>query len=318
MKHLAHLSLSTLLVSATSTATTHLRGDSSHDEQDISAPPRLFEEHSLDQIIEPQSSLGLASATHDDDDQDRRDLQTINNCNSNEHSLSISLTSDKHSNTDNKFTISTKEDETTTTTNNNNNNRWNSLHATSGELNEPITMCISPNHRYRFEALDSYSDGIVDGYYEVRLDGVKIFRTPGGRWSRSVHKFNVGEEVEDGIVAGDKSDVEADAEEIEEKTEEELEEELEGFELKMGTGFPTSVAVMTTPPNPAPATPKPTKKPPSSGDSAPTAAKPTPRPAPPAAKPEPAPVTTSATVSMGVMTEREHQWLDEHNVRREI
>lgn len=308
--HLAYyLSLSTLLlvVGVTSTTTTssqHLRGRSSDDEHyDIVsvAPPRLFEEHSLPhyQIIEPPSSL----ATHDH--HERRALQSNNNdCNSNEHSLSITLTSDRHSNADNTFTISTKGGDETT---NNNNSRWNALYTASGELNNgPITMCISPsNNRYRFEAIDSYSDGIIGGYYELSLDGVRIFRTPDGQWSRSVHKFTVGTEEEENVgiatTAGDKSD--------------NIEEELEVFELKMGTGFPTSVVV----PNPAPATPPSSISGGNGSASINTAKPPTPKPSPPpppAAKPEPV-VTATTTVSTGTMTEREHQWLDEHNVRRE-
>mmetsp|Transcript_32904 Transcript_32904/g.49585 ORF Transcript_32904/g.49585 Transcript_32904/m.49585 type:complete len:425 (-) Transcript_32904:2143-3417(-) len=283
MKYSTYLSLSSLIIvsTASSTSTTQLRGS----EEDITAPPRIFEEQSLhnNNIESPQSLI----STH----QEQRALQ---NCNSNQQSLRITLNPDEHTNTDNEFTISIRQNDGT----------WQPLGYRSGELRDgAFTMCLSSG-RYKFEAIDSYSDGVLGGGYEVKVDGSTIFSTPRGQWSRMVHKFN----VDDGV---------ASATAVEEEEEEEPELQLM-MASQQGTGFPTSVVDIFTAPKPAPVAPKPTKKPtpkPTSGTSNP------PPPAPAnivAVVTYPNTATSAATtVSTGTMTEREHQWLDEHNTRRQ-
>mmetsp|Transcript_24941 Transcript_24941/g.49838 ORF Transcript_24941/g.49838 Transcript_24941/m.49838 type:complete len:422 (-) Transcript_24941:122-1387(-) len=280
MKYSTYLSLSSLIVVSTvsSASSTQLRGS----EEDISAPPRIFEEQSPHHII-IESPQSLSSSTH----QEQRALQ---NCNSNQQSLRITLNPDEHTNTDNEFTISFRQNDGT----------WQPLGYRSGELRDgAFTMCLSSG-RYRFEAIDSYSDGVLGGGYAVKLNGSTIFSTPGGQWSRMVHKFNV-----DG------------AESATATVEEEEEPEVQLMMASQGTGFPTSVVDIYTPPNPAPVTPKPTKKPtpkPTNGTSNP------PPPAPAnivAVVTYPDTATTNSAVSTGTMTKREHQWLDEHNTRRE-
>ena len=329
----AYLSLATLFAvvgTTTSSTSTQLRGT---QEEEIStlAPPRVFfAEHSsllhnddTTTIVLPQQPSLSSSAAHQQHSRvlQSRALQTNNNCNTNEQSLQIILSPDKHTDTDNSFTISIRQ-----------NGRWVELHSHSGTLpSSSFNMCLVSSGRYRFEAIDSYSDGILNGgKYEVVLDGVKIFTTPSGDWSRNVHKFDVE-------LTNNNADV-ADTERVEELPEEDViveeEEEVEmqllmADEELMSTSIPTSVMVMTKKPTKKP-TPQPTSN--SGGNSggsggassttSPPSSKPTPKPTPkPTQKPTPAaessPSGSSQTVSTGVMTEREHQWLDEHNIRRE-
>ena len=326
MKYTAayHLSLATLLAvvgTATSSSSTQLRGT---QEEDIStlAPPRVFsaEEHSSlldDTIVLPQQPSLSSSAAHQ---QSRaRALQTNSNCNTNEQSLQIILAPDKHTDTDNSFTISIRQ-----------NGRWVDLHSHSGTLPSPFNMCLVSSGRYRFEAIDSYSDGILNGgKYEVVLEGVTIFTTSSGDWSRNVHKFDI--ELNDNGSSNTYDG--ADTERVEEIPEEEngIVEEEEVVEMQllmadeelMSTSIPTSVMVMTKKPTKKP-TPQPTSSSGGGGSGAPStttsppSSKPTPKPT---QKPTPAaessPSGSSQTVSTGVMTERELQWLDEHNIRRE-
>lgn len=281
MKYSTYLSLSSLIVvsTASSTSSTQLRGS----EEDITAPPRIFEEQSPHHTNIIESTQSLLS-TH----QEQRALQ---NCNSNQQSLRITLNPDEHTNTDNEFTISIRQNDDT----------WQPLDYRSGELRDgAFTMCLSSG-RYKFEAIDSYSDGMLGGGYAVKLDGSTIFSTPGGQWSRMVHKFNVDDGAESSTAI----------------EEEEEEQEVQLMMASQGTGFPTSVVDIFTAPKPAPVAPKPTKKPtpkPTNGTSNP------PPPAPAniiAVVTYPDTATSATTVSTGTMTKREHQWLDEHNTRRE-
>ena len=107
-------------------------------------------------------------------------------------------------------------------------------------------MCLTSSGRYRFEAIDDYSDGIVNGRYELRLDGTQLFTTPSGEWSRSVHKFD--------IVLSNEDRMEEQPNTIADVEEEEEEPELQLLMASGATEIPTSTIVLS--PNSAPMTAK--------------------------------------------------------------
>jgi len=347
MKYTAYLlsSLATLYIVGTTTTTTsaadasssststhQLRG-SEEGTSSITAPPRIFfveeeEEHSV--LLHDTTTtilLQSSSSSSHPEEQTSRALQS--SCNSNEQSLQIILLPDTHSKDDNSFTISIRQQT----------NNWSKLHtqhATTEMTQQSFHMCLSSSGKYRFEAIDSYSDGIDNGYYEVRLDGTTIFTTPvgSGGWSRSVHKFDVVLTNEDGVEEQQQLQQQQQQQVTPEDETNDVEDEPElQLLLKSGaTEIPTSTIVLSSP-NVAPVTTKkPTMKPTSQpisstgstvggdgggtgstgGSTPPPSSKPTPKPTP-AAEPS----GTSSNVSTGQMTEREHQWLDEHNKRRE-
>ena len=284
-------------------------------EDEMSAPPREFQAvHS--------NNMESASTHHNEN------RIALENCNSDEELLQVTFIPDKHSDGDNQFTISIKQ-----------NDKWNKLAKKSGELEETFTLCLSPGY-HRFEAIDSHSDGILDdGYYKVSLGGRTIFQSPDGKWSRVVHKFDVlGSSYNNDKTTDD-----------DDNDKEEPEAELLAM-MPQATEFPTMV--LASAPNSSPSSPT-TKNP----TPRPTTKTPTPRPTTnepsllqttlepilaieemiaesstqesttdaPTSKPSRRPsrrptaeVTSVANVSTGEMTERDEQWLEEHNVRREF
>jgi hypothetical protein len=293
----AYLSLSTLIGTTVSAAT--LRGS---DENESILPPRVFDE----QQGVMESSSSVSSISHGGGSS-KRTLQCASN-----QLLRITLSPDAHSNDDNEFIVSIQERD----------GNWRFLDEKRGTIDGEFTLCLSPGH-HKFEAIDSYSDGILNGgSYQVSLGGSIIFRTPSGEWHRTVHKFDV-----EGSTNTNESTSTAGGERVEEEPE---------FLLMMrqgGTNIPTSVAVGNTAPNPAPPTRKPTKQPTPQPQPQPTPNNPP--PSPPSepegdeelvnnqdqqntnTDPAPAPAPASGTVSTGTMTAREREWLDEHNKRRQ-
>jgi hypothetical protein len=297
MKFTFYLSLSTLIC-ATGSAT--LRGS---DGDEMVAPPRVFDEQKQQQrqILpssskwthreeEEQAPAAVTSSSHGGS---TRTLQ----CNSNQL-LRVTLSPDAHSDVDNKFIVSIQE----------NNGSWRFLDEKSGTYDGDFTMCLSPG-RHKFEAIDSYSDGIKNGgSYKVTLGGSIIFRTPGGEWSRTVHKFDVLGNEQPAPTTGDRAGDREDPD----------------FKLmrSFGTAIPTSVAVFS-PPNP-----------PNPPNPAPPTTKPSPNPPTPPSEPQgnvelvgnqdhqvdnnEVVASGSGNVSAGVMTDRDKLWLKEHNDRRQL
>ena len=212
--------------------------------------------------------------------------RTLQNCDSTETPLSVTLFADKHSDTDNFMTVSIRQD-----------GSWRELGRKEGSYTGDYTMCLTPGF-YKFVAYDSYNDGITNGGgYVVKLDGKEIFSTPTDSWSRVVHKFDAPE-----ISNNDYTEP---AEGTPFPT-----EVVPGPPVakptpkpstggQPGTGFPTYVVESS---NSAPSpTNKPTPKPSSSSGGDATAPNPTP---------------TGSEPMQGNMSSRDKEWLEEHNKRR--
>ena len=288
MKFFAYLSISTL-IGTTTAASSALRGS----DGEALAPPRVFNEPHATM----ETSTGeLTSSKWIEGGEDGEYGQfisssfpehggrTLQNCDSTETPLSVTLFSDTHSNTDNLMTVSIRQD-----------GSWVELGSKEGSYTGDYTMCLAPGF-YKFVAYDSYADGITNGGYVVKLDGKEIFSTPTDSWSRVVHKFDAPEisnnnnnEPAEGtpfpteVVPGPPAAA-----------------PTPSIGGQPGTGFPTYVVDSS---NSAPSpTKKPTPKPSSSsgGDNA-TAPNPTP---------------TESEPMQGNMSSRDEEWLKEHSKRR--
>lgn len=281
------------LIGTTAAASSALRGS----DGEALAPPRVFNEP---HAIMDTSTGELTSSKWMEGGEDgeygqfispplpEHSSRTLQNCDGTETPLSVTLFSDKHSNTDNLMTVSIRQD-----------GSWRELGRKEGSYTGDYTMCLSPGF-YKFVAYDSYNDGITNGGgYVVKLDGKEIFSTPTDSWSRVVHKFDAPE------ISNNNNN-----------------EPVEGTPFptevvpgppvakptpkpsigggQPGTGFPTYVVESS---NSAPSpTKKPTPKPSSSsggGDA--TAPNPTP---------------TESGPMQGNMSSRDEEWLKEHNKRR--
>lgn len=299
MKYAAYLSLSALIGTSTSAAT--IRGS---DEDELIGPPRVFEEQQL--IVESSSTGELSSSkwTHQEEEEEEEvssishsgGSRTLEGCDDSQL-LRVSLSPDSYSVSDNEFILYFKEGSTYTF-----------LAEKRGLFDGDYTICLSPGE-HKFEAIDSYGDGILDGgFYKVALDGKTIFQTINGEWTRNVHKFDV-------LGTADNS-----APSPAPPSEPEVQ-----LNMADGTSFPTGVAPNPpNPPAPQPPAPQPTAP-------QPTAPQPTAPtnddddddsvndaliPPPPTPTP-PSPTPPSDNVSTGTMTSRDTAWLIEHNSRRQ-
>lgn len=290
MKFFAYLSMSTL-IGTTTVASSALRGS----DGEASAPPRVFNEpHATMETSTGELTSSKWIEGGDDGEYGQfispplpeHGGRTLQNCDSTETPLSVTLFSDKHSNTDNFMTVSIRQ-----------NGSWRELGSKEGAYTGDYTMCLAPGF-YRFVAYDSYNDGIANGGgYVVKLDGRKIFSTPSDSWSRVVHKFDAPE------ISNNNNNEPADGTPF-------PTEVVPGPPVakptpkpsiggQPGTGFPTYVIPSS---NNAPPTKKPTPKPSSSSAGGATAPNPT--------------QTVSDFPRQGKMTSRDKEWLEEHNKRR--